>query len=297
MHHLSPLIVLFISCYSFSQGYIDYHNACNEGAELIEQAHFQEAKTKLDFAIKSVEKPLAIDYFNLAKCYSQLNEKDSTLHYLELSLKTNFLTKKLCSLHYLWFEPILGSAKWHQLLDSNYYQYDEPISNEQRLLLKTIDTLLVLDQQYIKIQTDSISVYYPNDTILYNLYSDSIRMNQDFIQNSLDSIIEKYGWPGEKVNKQLTMSSLLLIHVTDEWFQKNNEILIEQIDLGNLHPWEYTDIADRKRHEHNLPVLYNGYFATKEEPTETIKENCKKIGAPLGKTRTIRAYYRMDSLD
>lgn len=294
MRLIIPIFTLFISYSSFTQGYIHYHNSCNEGAELIEKGLFLQAKELLNTAIKSVDEPLAIDYFNLAKCYSQLNETDSTLYFLELSLKLDSFIKAFCSIHHLWFKPVFGTEKWDQILDSNYYNYDKPTSKEQKKLVETMDKLLFLDQQYITIQTDSIPVYYPNDTLLYNLYSDSINFNIRIIQSTLDTIIAAYGWPGKKVTGRETLDGVLLIHVSDEWFEANSQLLIEQIDKGNLMPWHYANIADRKRHEHNLPVLYNGYFAAKNEVTEEVKINCKKIGVPLGKIRSIRAYFSMD---
>lgn len=287
-------VFLFSLNTTCAQGYIAYHNDCNSAAELIEQGNFEVAKHTLLRAIQRVDEPLAIDYFNLAKCYSQLDESDSTLHFLELSLELDMRTKDICAVHYLWFEPILGTDKWNQVLETDYRKKEQLTAKQLQLLAK-MENLVELDQYYNKIQTDSISVYYPEDTLLYNAYSDSVDMNVRLIQSELDKIIKTAGWPGKKVTGRQTSDGLLLLHVSDEWFYKRSDQLIAEIDKGNLMPWEYADIADRKRHEHQLPVLYNGYFATKDEVTEEIKRNCETIGAPLGKTRTIRAYYRMQS--
>lgn len=295
MRFLILILAFLISHFSFSQNYIAYHNACNKGAELIEQGLFDQAKEKLVLALKIVDKPLAIDYFNLAKCYSQLDNKALTIQYLELSLKLDYRTKKICSVHYLWFEPILGHQKWNEILNTEYYTFPEQ-TKKQTSIENEIKEIYHLDRHYAYILHDSIEIYYPNDSSLIKAYGDSLRADRKLIEQKLEVIINEYGWPGLKTTGRLNEMGTVLVHVSNEWFERNSELLIKEIDNGNLMPWDYTNIADRKRYENNLSVLYNGYFSTKDEATDEIIQNCKKIGAPLGKVRTIRAYYRMSDL-
>jgi hypothetical protein len=72
-----------------------------------------------------------------------------------------------------------------------------------------------------------------------------------------------------------------------KWFYKMEAKLIEEIDKGNLNPWTFVDMADRAQGESKLPCKYNGLFCNLDITPE-IRENCKKIGAPLGQIKYIR---------
>ena len=248
---------------------------------------YKAASDSLKKAISSIDSPYGKDLFNLAKCYSQLNEKDSCLYYIETALKIQDLTYVL-ETHRLWFEPILGEENWHELTSKNYFELPTP-EKWQVDLIEEIKGLVKLDQHYRKILTDSIEVWHYNDTALISLYRDSVEYNDEIVQNELEHIIKKYGWPSQRVSgKHEAPAGAILIHSSDTWFQKMDSILIHEIEIGNLSPNSYAMVADRIRLRNNLSPLYNSYSATNNELTEEVIENCRKIGCSLPPFRECR---------
>jgi hypothetical protein len=287
------LLLIFASANSVSaQNYIAYHNKCNAACPLIERGNYREAKQLLLDAISIVETPLSVDYFNLAKCYSQLAASDSTLLYLVRSLAQDFRAKLALPMHTQWFEPILGIEKWNEILETDYLGSIE-LTEAQLSMNKRLNRMTVLDQYYRDILSDSINVYHPTDTALAALYEDSITINDAIVVSALRQIIEQHGWPGYK-NYYTGVASLFLIHFSEEEFRRMDARLKQEIDLGNLSPSSYVDIADAIRLNNGLEPMYNGYFSTGEEPTAAIEENCKMVGAGLGSARQIRSYFRYD---
>jgi hypothetical protein len=283
------LIVFVIAVFSFgtisSQNYIQYHDLCNEGCQLMLDEKYSEAKERLLDAIDLVEEPLAIEYFNLAKCYSQLYSPEATLYYLELSLKlTNRGTKKYIE-HSLWFEPVFGKEKWKNILNADYSRRDS--SELQLTILNKIDELLKIKDQYMSLYYDSMVVYHPFDSVLLGVYQDSLDRSSEFISVELEKIINEYGWPGGKICGWISLDYRFVDGRSADWFYKMETKLIEEIDKGNLYPWVFVDMADRVRGNSGLPCKYNGFFCN-PEITPEIRKNCKEIGAPLGKVKAIR---------
>lgn len=283
------LIVFVITIFSFgtinSQNYIQYHNLCNEGCQLIDDGLYVEAKDKILDAIDLVDEPLSVDYFNLAKCYSQLYSPEATLYYLELSLKlTNRGTKKYIE-HSLWFEPVFGKEKWKQMLAVEYVSKDS--SESQLALLREVDVFVKLRNKYMSLYHDSIIVYHPYDSVLIELYKDSLDFSGRLVSDGLENIILKYGWPGEKLTGWGSLEYLFVDGRSSEWFYKMEEKLIAEIDKGNLYPWVFADMADRAYGNSDLPCRYGTIFCD-SDVTPEIEENCKRVGAPLGKVKSIR---------
>ena len=282
---IATLTILLIGLNSHGQNYIRYHNLCNEGCQLISDGLYADAKEKLLDAIDLVAQPLSVDYFNLAKCYSQLHAPEITEYYLIASLKLSSRGTKKYIEHSLWFEPLFGKEKWEAILNADYSK-GEP-THLQRLLLEKIDTLLKIKQQYMRLYYDSIEVYHPYDSLLLGKYRDSITMNNEIVSAGLENIISEYGWPGYRLNGFTNMDYSFTDGRSPKWFYRMEAKLIEEIDKGNLDPWTFVDMADRAQGESKLPCKYNGLFCNLDITPE-IQENCKKIGAPLGKVKYIR---------
>jgi len=284
------VLVFLFSVLSFgtlaSQNYIQYHNLCNEGCQLIDEGSYVEAREKILDAIALVDEPLSVDYFNLAKCYSQLYSPEATQYYLELSLRlTNRGVKKYIE-HGLWFEPVFGKEKWQEILNAKYVRTE--LTEFQIELNNKIDSLVFIDQYYRNLLSDTIDVYHPDDSLLIGLYLDSVKMNDVIVQKELEKIIEDNGWPGIKINGQTQMASLLLVHASDEWFYKMEQKLRGEIDLGNLSPLDFARISYRVWGRNDLPSRYNAFFLSEGLLPSIILENCKEIGVPLGRVRYVR---------
>jgi hypothetical protein len=112
-------------------------------------------------------------------------------------------------------------------------------------------------------------------------------MNSKVVSEGLEGVISEYGWPGEKLTGWASVDYNFVDDRGAEWFYKMEAILIEEVDKGNLHPWVFADMADRAYGNSNLPCRYGTVFCGLALTSE-IRENCKKIGAPLGKVKSIR---------
>lgn len=126
MKHLLNLALFFFflnPILSKAQDYFQYNRYCNVAAQFIEDGQFDLAVGQLYFAYDFVDKPLLIDQFHMAKCYSQLEERDSVIHYLDLIVGQESRIDQLIRLHNLWFEPILGKHVWEEYLKKSNANY------------------------------------------------------------------------------------------------------------------------------------------------------------------------------
>ncbi len=278
-------MVVLISLSGFAQNYIQYHNLCNEGCQLIQDGLYSDAKEKILDAIDLVDQPLSVDYFNLAKCYSQLNAPEITEYYLKLSLETTLRGTKKYIEHGLWFEPVFGKEKWNEILNADYSK-GEP-AEFQLMLFDKVDALIKIDRKYMDLYYDSMVVYHPFDSVLLEIYQDSLDLNRAIVLDGLEEIINSYGWPSCQLNGFSGMDYHFVFMVSAEWFFRMEERLIEEIEKGNLYPWAFAEMADRVRGNSGLPCKYNGVFCN-PEVTPEIRKNCKEIGVPLGKVKYIR---------
>ncbi|MEQ8625141.1 MAG: hypothetical protein RJQ00_10585 [Vicingaceae bacterium] len=288
MKNSFTLFLLMLSAfYCHSQSFIDYHNTCNSACELMSKGKYKAATDSLKKAISSVDKPFAKDIFNLAKCYSQLNEKDSCIYYLETAMDMMDINYLLES-HKLWFEPLLGIDKWSEIT-SRIFQPPPLVEKQQIILIEKLRDISKLDQHYRKILTDSIKVWHYDDTTIINIYRDSVKYNDEIAQKEMEDVINTYGWPCQEIcNYQGVNPGTFLVHASDAWFQKMNTKLLHEIEIGNLSPNNYAMIADRIRLRNNLSPLYNSYSAFNNELTEEVANNCRKIGLALPQFRDCR---------
>jgi len=288
--YLSLCLLLFTTQTAFSQNYIDYHNDCNAACHLIVAGDYMEAKELLSSAINKVQEPMAADLFNLAKCYSQLNDRESTLYYLELAIEGDFRIKSAFHTHESWFKSILGTDRWNKVANTVHATPKE-MSSIQLNVREQLNVLDSIDLHYRRILSDSIVPYYPNRITLIALYMDSMSRNDQVVFDSLYAITLKYGWPGSQFCGT-EIASHLLLHFSEESLAKMDELLKQAIKEGQLFPTHYANIVDRLRRENNLDPLYNGYFGARDEMTTEVEKNCRTLGIPWGIAKQNRTYLR-----
>lgn len=233
-HFLSIVCFIFAKNICFSQHFIDYHNKCNFAAESIDRGDFVTAQAFLADAFSCVPEPLPVDCFQMAKCYSQLGNADSTLHYINLAMEKPRL-KKIIRIHFLWFEPILGTEKWEEIVaktreETNY----EPNEFVQRMN-PTMDYLNALFTQHQKVFYDSIRIYYPHDSLLTEKYLDSMQMAQARGLMVFDSIVQSLGQIPYAPEYEYVLSNAFYF-MDSNYFMKNEAFFIQELDAGRILP-------------------------------------------------------------
>lgn len=276
-----------------AQNFIEYHKECNIAVNMIEQGQFEIAKDVLLSAFETVDGDVyPIDLFNLAKCYSQLGDRENALKYLELSLQKDKL-KQFAEIHHLWFEPILGSKQWNQIKDSTYY-----IVNKKNDFWKTEfrEKLGELTQEFHQLELeyyDSIIIYYPHDTTLLNNYKDSLNQLFQPAQKYLTRVIETRGIPDYRTNKSAHLWIFTcLYHFNPETLKKISSIAKSFIKNGDVPPWTYAYIIDRLAEHEEKESVY-GFHNHFDQPTPEMIHNAEAIGFPMDAAFTVRIMHKI----
>lgn len=164
-----------------------FHSLCNQACEALEHGMVDHAYVLLTEAFAIPIPPKAADYLNMAKCYSQQNEADSTEKYIHLALERNPKIRGIVRNHNLWFEPIVGANKWAEILEKTRV----PVSlspEAQRVVdeLHTIDSLNISSYRKFRAKEDPNQ---PVDTVALHASWDS--SFQEALKNApkLDSIL------------------------------------------------------------------------------------------------------------
>lgn len=136
------VLLLTIQQPIFSQNTIRYHSLANQACKVLEDGFTDQAYIFLTEAFALSKHPMSADLLNMAKCYSQMNEPDSTERYINLALERNPKIGRAVRIHILWFEPVLGSKKWKEVVEKTYEIPLVPIEvQEQISKLRKIDSM------------------------------------------------------------------------------------------------------------------------------------------------------------
>lgn len=152
------LLVLFsvVINVSSAQQSARFHSLCNQACEALEYGMVDHAYVLLTEAFAIPIPPKAADYLNMAKCYSQQNEVDSTEKYIYLAMERNPKIRGIVRIHSLWFEPVVGTMKWAEILEKT--RGPVGLSAEaQRVVdeLHTIDSLNIWFYRKFRAEADS----------------------------------------------------------------------------------------------------------------------------------------------
>lgn len=226
-------LFLTIQQHLFSQNIIRYHSLSNQACKALEDGFAEQAYVFLTEAFSLSDYPIAADLLNMAKCYSQMNEPDSTERYINLALKRNPKIGKAVRVHSLWFEPVLGAETWKEIVQKTYEIPLVSIEVEEQVLhLQKIHSLNISPLSKLKELPDSERY---SDTIIKQ-YWDTVRQTTMINASLLDSIL-------------LTVSDVCLVHPafeeaflnmifhyeTDYWISRR-EMYLALIEKGFLTP-------------------------------------------------------------
>lgn len=239
MNAMYRFIVLFILFFHsqnksvYSQNTIHYHSLSNQACKALEDGFTDQAYIFLTEAFSLSKHPIAADLFNMAKCYSQMNEPDSTEKYIDLALHRNPKIGRAIRIHNLWFEPVLGTEKWKTIVQKTYNTPLVPIEVEEQILqLQKIHLLNIAPLSQLKELPDSERY---SDSII-KLYWDTVKYTTLLNAHLLDSVL-------------LAVSDICLVHPafeeafltmmfyykTDYW-KSGQEMYLRLIEKGFLTP-------------------------------------------------------------
>lgn len=222
-----------------AQNYVAYHKLCNEAEVQIRDGQLIIAQGFLIHAMTLVPKPKAIDYFNLAKCYSQENNPDSTLKYINLALINSESMRGLVKKHYLWFEPVLGKEKWAEIIELIKNPTTRTPTKEEVAIFNVYDRMDSIRSIYQKVLYDSIYVHHSLDTTLRNLYHDSIMMKEKEASILFDSLCLANGQVPDSHPTFEYRTYFSTQNFPLSWFEKNEDFLFKELKNGRFHPGEF----------------------------------------------------------
>jgi hypothetical protein len=234
---LAFFLSVTIQQHLFSQNFIRYHSLANQACKALEDGFSDQAYIFLTEAFSLSKYPIAADLLNMAKCYSQMNEPDSTERYIYLALDRNFKIGRTVRIHSLWFEPVLGTEKWKAVVQKTYeLPLVESEMQEQILKLKKIDSVnrfppnLVNKEYWNSVKERAIMKAPLLDSILLTV-SDSQLIHPAFEEAFLN-IIFFYDidyWISRKemymklIEKGFLTPDILSSVFIEEYFGKNND--------------------------------------------------------------------------
>lgn len=252
------LFILFCSSTTIStaQQTARFHSLCNQACEALENGMVDHAYVLLTEAFAIPIPPKAADYLNMAKCYSQQNEAELTEKYIYLALERNPKIRSIVRNHNLWFEPVVGTNKWAEILKKTRDPFR--LSTEaQRVVdeLHTIDSLNISSYRQFRAKEDPNQ---PVDTIALHASWDS--SFQEALKNApkLDSIL--LSLPDSLLLHPAVEETFLILDNllrTDYW-KPRKQMYEELIKRGFLTPDLLTSVYfEEKFGEKRIYTLYN----------------------------------------
>lgn len=231
---LITLFCLSVSGYSHTQTQTRFHSLCNQACKAMEDGMLDHAYVLLTEAFALNIKARAADYLNMAKCYSQMNEPDSTEKYIRLALDRNPKIRPAVRIHSLWFEPVLGEEKWSKIVVSTHEKIAIP--KEVEAIAEEIGNL---QSRYRQIQlryNRSIDPLVPFDSSRYRQYWNSIHLITDQYAPALDSILKNT--PIEILTHHVVEESFLLLrsYIKKDYFSERKEMFDQLIGSGFMSP-------------------------------------------------------------
>ena len=270
-HFLFLILFLPFSAYfGFAQNYATYHRLCNEAEVQIRGGNLLIAQGMLGHAFTLVPAPKAIDCFNLAKCYSQTEQLDSTLKYLELALASNDRIRAFIKNHYLWFQPQLGCDKWEALGVKMQQSSVRTMTLEEEKILAVYLRMDSISDVYPRYLSDSLYSKFPRDSALIKVYADSAYLKSMEASAIFDSLCTAIGQIPDSHPYFEYRTFFACRNFPLEWFEKNEAFLFHELQYGRFLPGEFVDYLLEQEYKKTGWLPYS-YFHSDEMTDEKLK--------------------------
>lgn len=250
-------ICICLNNFSFSQNYMRYHSLCNQACQTVENGQIEQSYFLLMEAFRLVDYPKAADYLNMAKCYSQMNEPDSTKKYLLWAIERNPRIKKSIKMHRLWFEPVLGMDGWERITQKLEEQY--VLSEGAKRVCDELNQIDSINLQFYRNYQKQEDLYKPMDTLLYNQYWDSVYQMTLVNASKLDSIL--LSLPNELLTNPIVEESFLVLSAVlqKEYWNPRKEMYLQLIDRGFMTPDILTSLFVEEHYGKEQIINYLSY--------------------------------------
>ncbi len=252
------LISLTYSC-CFGQNFISYFNQANKAEYYLSENNTNKALSALKAIETNFNKLLPKDYFYV-----------SILYYLKKDSVNGFLYLRKCAENYGW--------------PTNYVQEYRKNFPELKISDYSIGKISELENLAAKHRMKSVE-----DTLMYFMIQDQSNRDGSNVlsipldainQNMLLNYLKTNGIPN--IFLYGDMFSSVLLHITDEKvFSEFESLLIQEIKKGNIYPYYYTSMIDRKLADDKSKTKYNSYlYETLHEggTKKKINKNRMEIG-------------------
>lgn len=231
------IILIVLSVQSlFAQQFNRYHSFANQACKAMEDGMLEPAYILLTQAFSYDIKPKAADYLNMAKCYSQMNEPDSTEKYIRLAIARNPKIKGVVRTHNLWFEPVLGTKKWSEIKESMKVGFE--LTEDAERVNRELTVIDSINRQsywrYRKIiEEDPLKSI---DTVLRDVYWDSVRQMMLTTAPQLDSILLSLSV--DLLTHPAVEEAFLLLHSSypDTYWRPRREMYESLFEKGFMTP-------------------------------------------------------------
>jgi len=227
------LLIAFLGLgYSTYGGYIDYHNAVNEGEFHMYEGNYDLAISNFEMAFEMVNLPYARDFYLASKCYAQMNEPDLMYSYLEKSI-FNGLNIDFVLTDSLWFTDFIFENEFKNALLIKPKSL-EKISTKDSIYHEQLHLLYDELKHYSSAYMDNI-ISGDRDS----LKLDSIRqLEQSFLLKNHDNFINLFSNHGIPIHPT-ALSHFETLCFQFVQFQDDNEIielLRQALDQGKIKP-------------------------------------------------------------
>ncbi|MGD9995264.1 MAG: hypothetical protein AB7S69_18330 [Salinivirgaceae bacterium] len=264
------IIIQFIFCQLlFGQNYIAYYNHIeNAFSKGILNDEYKLAISYFDSAFACAD-PFSQDLYYASISHVRTGEFEKGLEYLSKAIKQGIDTSQL-KIDSNIFSHIPNFEKYNFQTESLFF-IDSVCDTE---LLKTVDSLMVLDQKYRKelplLKTGSLA---------FKEKESEMKQQDSLNWLALQQIIVKNGWPGfNRLSNNRAFP--LLMHLDWSSFIQSESLFLSEIEKGNLEPYLYAAKIDLYSFSMEGKIVYRSYLPGPIQfDTEEMQLNRRKIGA------------------
>jgi len=244
-------ILLFLLLYNFSSNaqlnYIEYHKGVAFAESLILDEKYSEAFFMYDSLFSIYPKRFSKDLYNATFCAIYAKQYDKAeKHFLELAdlgISKYYFKNKIFKIIYK-EKSRLKLSREYQKRYKQAYQLRRVDSD-----VKYIDSLIKEDQKFLFSRK------------AYIKYRDTINIIDSLNEIAVLNYIKEKGFPTEKqflIKKPgRTINFYVLIrHAYQNKSCKFSEILEQQVKIGNLHPYIFAELEDKKSSNLKQDIQY-----------------------------------------
>lgn len=256
--------ILISSSFCFSQksddNYIIYNNYASEAEFYFHEGNYDTAIYYFELGFERVSQPHPQHHYKYAKALWKVNAQKKAIK----EVRGN---RGISAIDTNWFTGL--TKKEYKSI--NEAMIKNSFENEEKQFYQNfIDSIMILDQ----VVRNGFDI---NDTLKLNAI-----ITQDSLNASaLIQFTEKHGFPAGKNAGWSQDATVILLHMSPDWFIQNYNLLIQQVIIGNLEPWMLARGIDRRftLEVNDVKICpYNRYWTESAINPFLMFQNCISLG-------------------